>query len=277
LEHNLACLGCGDKLSGKEKSEYCAKCLLNLDFGSENIDFEILKSHLNDILDSFGLDLRTAFRKDPAARSLVEVLTSYPGTHAVLLHRVSHFFWEIGLPFVPRYISHIARQITGIEIHPGAEIGKDFFIDHGSGTVIGETSVIGANVTIYQNVSLGGTSLKQEKRHPTVGNNVVIGAGAKLLGPIIIGDNVRIGANSVVTKDVPPNSVVVGVPGRIVSRNGKKIPEIDLAHGDLPDPIADFIKNLRDRIIELEEDIIKLKGKKFSKKTEEVMFYGEGI
>lgn len=277
MDHSLVCLGCGDKLSAKEKNEYCAKCLLNLDFGLDGVDFEDIKTHLLAILDSFGLDLRTAFRKDPAAKSLVEVLTSYPGTHAVLLHRVAHFFWVLGLPFVPRFLSHISRQITGIEIHPGAEIGKDFFIDHGSGTVIGETSEIGDNVTIYQNVSLGGTSLKQEKRHPTVGNNVVIGAGAKLLGPIKIGDNVRIGANSVVTKDVPPNSVVVGVPGRIVARNGKKIPEVDLEHGDLPDPIADFIKKLRDRLLEVEEEVIKLKGEKVKEKSEELMFYGEGI
>jgi len=270
-------LNCGDKLSDKEKSEYCAKCLLNLDFGIEDKDFEIIKAHLNAILDSFGSDVRTAFQKDPAAKSLVEVLTSYPGTHAVLLHRVAHFFWEIGLPFVPRYLSHISRQITGIEIHPGAEIGKDFFIDHGSGTVIGETAEIGDNVTIYQNVSLGGTSLKAEKRHPTIGNNVVIGAGAKLLGPIKVGDNVRVGANSVVTKDVPSNSVVVGVPGRVVSRNGKKIPDIDLEHGDLPDPIADFIKTLRDRLLEVEDEIIELKGEKKREKSEELMFYGEGI
>jgi serine O-acetyltransferase len=175
---------------------------------------------------------------------------------------VAHFFWEIGLPFVPRFLSHISRQITGIEIHPGAKIGKDFFIDHGSGTVIGETAEVGDNVTIYQNVSLGGTSLKQEKRHPTVGNNVVIGAGAKLLGPIVIGDNVKIGSNSVVTKDVPPNSVVVGVPGKIVSRNGKRIPEIDLDHGDLPDPITDIIKKLIDRVDELEEQVNNLKGEK---------------
>lgn len=276
-DSSLACLGCGDKLSAKEKTEYCAKCLLNLDFGLAHKNFDNLVEHLNAILDSFGSDVRTAFKKDPAARSLVEVLTSYPGTHAVLLHRVAHFFWEVGLPFVPRYISHIARQITGIEIHPGAEIGKDFFIDHGSGTVIGETARIGDNVTIYQNVSLGGTSLKQEKRHPTVGNNVVIGAGAKLLGPINIGDNVRIGANSVVTKDVPPNSVVVGVPGRIVSRNGQKLLDIDLDHGDLPDPVADIITKMRDRIIYLETEIIELKGDKKREVSKELMFFGEGI
>ena len=277
MEQSLACLGCGDKLSAKEKSEFCAKCLLNLDFGIKETDFEKIKVHLESILDSFGSDVRTAFQKDPAARSLVEVLTSYPGTQAVLLHRVAHFFWEIGLPFVPRYLSHIARQITGIEIHPGAEIGKDFFIDHGSGTVIGETAEIGDNVTIYQNVTLGGTSLDQVKRHPTVGNNVVIGTGAKVLGPVKIGDNVRIGANSVVTKDVPDNSVVVGVPGRIVARNGKKIPKIDLEHGDLPDPVAEVIKKLRDRLLELEDEMIELKGEKKRKDFKELMFFGEGI
>jgi len=262
IERNLMCLNCGNALSDKEKSEYCSKCLLNLDFEIKETDFEGIKALLISILDSFASDVRAAFQKDPAARSLVEVLTSYPGIHAVLLHRVAHFFWEIGLPFVPRFLSHISRQITGIEIHPGAKIGKDFFIDHGSGTVIGETAEIGDNVTIYQNVSLGGTSLKQEKRHPTVGNNVVIGAGAKLLGPIIIGDNVKIGSNSVVIKDVPPNSVVIGVPGKIISRNGKKVPEIDLEHDDLLDPTTDIIKKLVERVSELEEQVNKLKKQK---------------
>ncbi|MHA1264915.1 MAG: serine O-acetyltransferase [Candidatus Helarchaeota archaeon] len=274
---DLVCLGCGTKLSNKEKTEYCAKCLLNLEFGIVETDLEMLRDQLHDILDSFGSDVRTAFQKDPAAKSLVEVLTSYPGTHAVLLHRIAHFFWEIGLPFVPRYLSHIARQITGIEIHPGAKIGKNFFIDHGSGTVIGETAEIGDNVTIYQNVTLGGTSLKDEKRHPTIGNNVVIGAGAKLLGPIKIGDNVKIGANSVVTRDVPSNSVVVGVPGRIVSRNGKKLPLIDLEHGDLPDPIADVINSLKERIIDLEIKLFELKGEKIRKEKKDLLFFGEGI
>jgi len=277
MTQGLICLGCGGKLSAKERSEFCTKCLLNLEFGIKEADYPRIKSHLESILDSFGSDVQAAFQKDPAARSLVEVLTSYPGTHAVLLHRVAHFFWEIGLPFVPRYISHIARQITGIESHPGAEIGKNFFIDHGSGTVIGETTEIGDNVTIYQNVTLGGTSLEQKKRHPTVGNNVVIGTGAKVLGPITIGDNVKIGANSVVTKNVPANSVVVGVPGRIVSRNGIKRPAIDLDHGDLPDPIADILKKLNERLIEMEQDIIELKGKKHRKNTQEVIWFGEGI
>ncbi|MHA1783441.1 MAG: serine O-acetyltransferase, partial [Promethearchaeota archaeon] len=161
---------------------------------------------LQQILDFFVSDVSAAFNKDPAARSLLEVLTSYPGIKAVLLYRIAHFFWEIGMPFVPRYLSEIAREISGIEIHPGAKIGKDFFIDHGGGVVIGETSEIGDNVTLYQGVVLGGTTNDPVKRHPTVGNNVVIGTGAKLLGPIKIGDNVKIGANSVVIKDVPSNS-----------------------------------------------------------------------
>ncbi|MFX0097554.1 MAG: serine O-acetyltransferase [Candidatus Hodarchaeota archaeon] len=208
----------------------------------------------------FGSDVAAAFNKDPAARSLVEVLTSYPGIQAILLHRVAHFFWNIGLPFIPRYISNITRQITGIEIHPGAKIGKNFFIDHGSGTVIGETTEIGDNVTIYQNVTLGGTSSKPVKRHPTIGNNVVIGTGAKILGPITIGDNVKIGANSVVTNDVPPNSVVVGVPGRITRREGKKVPKIDLSHGDLPDPLIDLLAKVENRIGDLEEKIREMKN-----------------
>lgn len=262
MENRLECLFCGDTLSPDEKSAYCSKCLLGLNFELKEEDLRKIYEHLKYILDSFGSDIHAAFVKDPAARSLVEVLTAYPGIQAVLLHRVAHFFYEVGLPFVPRYISHIARQITGIEIHPGATIGKDFFIDHGSGTVIGETAEVGDNVTIYQGVTLGGTSLSRGKRHPTLGNNIVVGAGAKVLGPIKIGDNVRIGANSVVTNDVPPNSVVVGVPGRIVSREGKKIPRVDLQHGDLPDPIIDMIKSMQDKINELEDEVRKLKKKK---------------
>ncbi|MBS7251200.1 MAG: serine O-acetyltransferase [Candidatus Freyarchaeota archaeon] len=262
MENKLECLICGSTLSPKEKNEYCSKCLLGLSFELEEKDLEKIEKNLKAILDSFGSDIRAAFTKDPAARSLVEVLTAYPGIQAVLLYRVAHFFYEIGLPFVPRYLSYIARQITGIEIHPGAKIGKDFFIDHGSGTVIGETTEIGDNVTIYQGVTLGGTSLSPGKRHPTLGNNVVVGAGAKILGPVKIGDNVKIGANSVVISDVPPNSVVVGVPGRIVSREGKKIPTIDLHHQDLPDPIIDMMESLQRKIEELEEEIKNLKQKR---------------
>lgn len=266
------CLNCGKQFGQKDTGNLCAKCLLNLEFKIENIDFNNIKEHLTQILELFSGDVRAAFEKDPAAYSLVEVLTSYPGIKAVLLHRVAHFLHEIGLPFVPRFLSDISRQITGIDIHPGAEIGSDFFIDHGSGTVIGETTEIGNNCTIYQNVTLGGVSLEQKKRHPTLGDNVVVGAGAKILGPVIIGDNVKIGANSVVTKDIPDNSVVVGVPGRIVSRDGVEIPKIDLEHADLPDPIINLIKKLEDRIANLEQ-----KGKEDINELREEYYYGEGI
>ncbi|NHJ40973.1 MAG: serine O-acetyltransferase [Asgard group archaeon] len=214
------------------------------------------------IFDNFASDVTTAFRKDPAADSIVTVLTSYPGIQAVLVYRVAHFLWKLGLPFVPRYLSNIAAQLTGIDIHPGAEIGSDFFIDHGKGTVIGETTEIGDNVTIYQGVTLGGVSLEKKKRHPTVGDNVVIGAGAKVLGPITIGENSKIGANSVVIKDVPPNSVVVGVPGRVVQREAGEIPEkVDLTHGQLPDPIKKYLESMEERIELLEEKLAKEKKK----------------
>lgn len=176
------------------------------------------------------------------------------------------------MPFVPRYLSEITREITGIEIHPGAKIGKDFFIDHGSGVVIGETAEIGDNVTIYQGVVLGGTTTDPVKRHPTLGNNIVVGTGAKLLGPITIGDNVKIGANSVVVGDVPPNSVVVGVPGRIISTNGEKIQKIDLSHGDLPDPLAITLSDLDSRIEYIESKLLETNN---SKEKEVKIYYGE--
>ncbi len=272
-ELRFHCLGCGVQLGEKDQENLCAKCLLNLEFDIEEIDFAKIRDHLLKILDHFSSDVRSAFEKDPAARSIVEVLTSYPGIKAIILHRVAHFFYEIGLPFVPRYISDISRQMTGIDIHPGAEIGSNFFIDHGTGVVIGETAEIGDNCTLYQNVTLGGTSLKREKRHPTLGNNVVVGAGAKILGPVKIGNNVKVGANSVVTKDIPDNSVVVGVPGRVISRNGKVIPRIDLDHADLPDPIINLIKKLEERIIDLEEKT-EISLEEFGK---EFFTQGEGI
>ncbi len=231
---------------------YCAECLLKLDIPEIDLSGPEIKETLQSILEFFKCDVRAAFEKDPAAYSVVEVLTSYPGIKATLIYRVAHLLWVLKIPFVPRYLSEIGRQLTSIDIHPGAKIGKEFFIDHGIGVVIGETAEIGDNVTLYQGVTLGGTSLKREKRHPTIGKNVVVGAGAKLLGPITIGDNVRIGANSVVTQDVPDNSVVVGVPGRVISREGEKIPRIDLQHAELPDPVADVIRKLEDRIINLE-------------------------
>lgn len=255
----FSCLNCGKEIGAKEKEHYnyCAECILNLSFNVKDLDQENINKNLQKILDFFISDVSAAFNKDPAAHTLLEVLTSYPGIKAVLLYRIAHFFWTLDMPFVPRYLSEITRQITGIEIHPGAEIGSEFFIDHGGGVVIGETTEIGDNVTLYQGVVLGGTTRKPIKRHPTLGDNIVIGSGAKLLGPITIGDNVKIGANSVLVKDVPSNSVVVGVPGRIISRNGEKIQRIDLSHGDLPDPLTKSLSDLNSRIRKLEEKILK--------------------
>ncbi len=255
MEDSLNCLSCGKTLGYKERNHYnyCAECMLNLEFRLELLDREEIDQNLQKILNFFISDVSAAFNKDPAAQSLLEVLTSYPGIKAILLHRIAHFFWKLMMPFVPRYISEIARELTGIEIHPGAEIGRDFFIDHGGGVVIGETAKIGDNVTIYQGVVLGGTMMNPIKRHPTLGNNIVVGTGAKILGPITIGNNVKIGANSVVVKDIPPNSVVVGVPGRIISRDGGKIKKIDLSHGDLPDPLTITISSINQRIEFLEK------------------------
>lgn len=269
----LHCLSCGKRLGEKEamKSE-CAECILGLDFKTTDLDQSEIFSNLQGILDFFVSDVSAAFNKDPAANTLLEVLTSYPGIKAVLLYRIAHFFWKMEMPYLPRYISDIARDTTGIEIHPGARIGSEFFIDHGAGVVIGETAEIGNNVTIYAGVVLGGTSLERKKRHPTIGDNVVIGAGAKILGPIIVGDNVRIGANSVVINDVPENSVVVGVPGKIVSREGEKIKRIDLSHGDLPDPLSMTLSILDKRIKELE---IKLSGGRPQPDNEPEILYGE--
>ncbi len=185
-------------------------------------------------------DIRTIFARDPAARSLPEVLLCYPGLHARWSHRVAHWLWRHKAFFFARLLSHIARFLTGIEIHPGARIGRRFFIDHGSGVVIGETAVIGDDVLMYQGVVLGGTSLNKGKRHPTVGNNVVFGTGAVALGPITIGDGARVGSGSVVVKDVPPGTTVVGIPGRIVRDGSKPLAALD--HGRLPDPIADVIR-----------------------------------
>ncbi|MFX1238296.1 MAG: serine O-acetyltransferase [Promethearchaeota archaeon] len=274
MEEFIRCLNCGKCLGTKEKEQYnyCAECILDLKFQIDDINQQNINDNLQSILDFFVSDVSAAFNKDPAAYSLIEVLTSYPGIKAVLLHRIGHFFWIIGMPFVPRYLSEIARKETGIDIHPGAKIGRDFFIDHGGGVVIGETAEIGNNVTIYQGVVLGGTTTQRIKRHPTLGNNVVIGSGAKLLGPINIGDNVKVGANSVVVKDVPPNSVVVGVPGKIVSRRKEKIVKIDLAHGDLPDPLAITLATLNSRLEFLETKFLN-KGEEKQQDIE--IFYGE--
>ena len=198
-------------------------------------------------------DINAVFDRDPAAGNIMEVLLAYSGLHALLIHRFSHWLYSKGLRIIPRLLSQLARFFTGIEIHPGAEIGCGFFIDHGMGVVIGETTEIGDNVTLYQGVTLGGTGKERGKRHPTIGDDVVVGAGAKVLGSIKIGDDAKIGAGSVVLKDVEENSTVVGIPGRVVIRDGERVhPEKDLAHGDLPDPI-------RDKLVELEEKLEKLK------------------
>lgn len=185
-------------------------------------------------------DIRTIFDKDPAARSVPEVILCYPGLHALWGHRIAHFLWRHRLHFSARLLSHINRLFTNIEIHPGAKIGRRFFIDHGAGVVIGETAEVGDDVLMYQGTSLAGTSLNKEKRHPTIGNNVVIGTGAVVLGAITIGDGAKIGSGSVVIKPVPSGATVVGIPGRIVEDRHKELP--DLEHGKLPDPVAEAIR-----------------------------------
>lgn len=202
----------------------------------------------------FYEEIRQAQKKDPAAKSFLEVLLLYQGLQAIVGHRLAHFFYKIHLFFLARCLSQFFRHITGIEIHPGAQIGKRFFIDHGMGIVIGETAIIGDGVLLYQGVTLGGTGLEKGKRHPTIGNNVVIGAGAKVLGNITVGDNSYIGANAVVIKDVPPNSTIVGVPGRITKQEGKKI-DISLDHIHILDPIMQLIEELEKRIAKLERDL----------------------
>jgi serine O-acetyltransferase len=200
-------------------------------------------------------DIQVIKERDPAARGLLEIVTCYSGLHAILLHRVAHALWVRQVPLAPRLISQMSRFLTQIEIHPGATIGQGFFIDHGSGVVIGETAEIGDNVTIYQGVTLGGTGKETGKRHPTVGNNVVIGTGAKILGSLSIGENAKIGAGSVVVQPVPANTTVVGNPGRPVISNGAKvgIPDIDYTH--LPDPVAEAMKCLVRRMVQMENEL----------------------
>jgi serine O-acetyltransferase len=205
------------------------------------------------VLSSLITDFRIIFDRDPAARNWLEVFLCYPGLHALWFHRFSHWLNTKKVPLIPRLISHFARLITGIEIHPGAQIGKGAFIDHGMGVVIGETAIIGDYALIYQGVTLGGTGKESGKRHPTLGDNVVVGAGAKVLGNIEIGDNVRIGAGSVVLRNVPSDCTVVGIPGRIVYRSGVKINPLE--HGNLPDSEAAVIRSLVDRIESLEQQL----------------------
>ena len=201
-------------------------------------------------------DIRTIFAKDPAARSTLEILFCYPGLHALWLHRIAHFLWRHKLHFPGRLVSHINRFLTHIEIHPGARIGHRFFIDHGSGIVIGETAEVGDDVLMYQGAALAGTSLKKEKRHPTIGNNVVIGSGAIVLGAITVGDGAKVGAGSVVVKSVPPGATVVGVPGKVVEN--RPATKIDLEHGKLPDPIAEVIKSILGKQDALEERLARM-------------------
>jgi serine O-acetyltransferase len=218
-------------------------------------------------------DINCVFERDPAARSVFEIVTTYPGLHALLFHRLSHGLWNRGIKWPARALSTLARWLTGIEIHPGARLGRRFFIDHGMGVVIGETAEVGDDCTLYHGVTLGGTSWQKGKRHPTLGDNVVVGAGAKILGPIMIGEGARIGSNSVVLKDVPPGATVVGVPGRTVSR----VPEGEDAarrrafaakigfdaYGttpDMPDPVANAIDRMLDHVRALDQRVEELSG-----------------
>jgi len=208
------------------------------------------------VFDELKRDIRVVRERDPAARSALEVLVCYPGVHALALHRVGHRLWNAGWTTLARFVSHVSRFLTGIEIHPAARIGRGCFIDHGMGIVIGETAEIGDNVSLLQGVTLGGTSTRREKRHPTLGNNVTVGAGAKIIGAFRIGDGSRVGAGSVVVREVPPNSVVVGVPGRVTFRDGQRVTDgIDLNQTDLPDPVANALEQLIDRIRALEAEL----------------------
>jgi serine O-acetyltransferase len=208
------------------------------------------------VLSTLIADFRIIFERDPAARNWLEVLLCYPGLQALLSHRLAHSLRRLGIPFIPRLLSHLARFFTGIEIHPGAQIGRGVFIDHGMGVVIGETAIIGDYALIYQGVTLGGTGKESGKRHPTLGENVVVGAGAKVLGNIYIGNDVRIGAGSVVLRDVPSECTVVGIPGRVIYRSGVRVNPLE--HGNLPDSEARVIRLLLDRIEALEQQVEQL-------------------
>jgi len=217
---------------------------------------------LKRILREIRADVTAARDRDPAAQgvSSFEILTGWAGVQALLAHRVAHALREAGVPLAPRMIAYLSRAVTGVEIHPAAKIGPEFFIDHGSGVVIGETAEVGCRVTLYQGVTLGGTGFQRGKRHPTLGDNVTVGSGAKLLGPISVGDGAKVGANTVVVEDVPPHATVVGNPGHPVRVEGKRPegPDADWIH--LPDPIAEAIKTLSERIARLEERLAELDG-----------------
>lgn len=224
---------------------------------------------LEKLIESVKSDIDSVKKRDPAARSTIEILLTYSGLHAIIMYRAAHWFYTKKLYTIARCISQFARFLTGIEIHPGAKIGKGFFIDHGSGVVIGETTEIGDNCLVYQGVTLGGTGKEKGKRHPTLGNNVMVGSGARVLGPFKVGDNAKIAANAVVLEEVPPNCTAVGVPARIVKRNGKKVTNSDLDQVHIPDPVAQELCAHLMRIEKLEKQINRLEiaeiGKKLNK------------
>jgi len=228
------------------------------------------KARPRHFFERMGRDIQAVKERDPAATGTFEILTSYSGLHALWLHRLAHPLYRCGMPVVPRWISQFNRFLTGVEIHPGATIGEGFFVDHGSGVVIGETTEIGDNVTLYQGVTLGGTGKEHGKRHPTLGDNIVVGSGASVLGSITIGDGAKIGSGSVVVHDVPPNATVVGNPGHPVLVDGQRvgIPDIDYTH--LPDPMAEAVKCLVDRIIALEQEIDELHPERKEKRRARV-------
>lgn len=215
----------------------------------------------NRFIETILADLRAPVERDPAATGWLDVVLCYPGFHAITAHRFIHALHRAGVPLIPRFLSQLVRFMTGIEIHPGAKIGKGFFIDHGMGVVIGETAEIGDNVTIYQGVTLGGTSLNKGKRHPTLANNVTVGLHAAVLGAITVGENSKIGAGSVVVKDVPPNATVVGIPGRVVIQDGKPVQAVpSRPQVDMPDPTAMMVQQLSQRISALEARLAQLTG-----------------
>ena len=214
------------------------------------------------ILGKFREDLSVVFQRDPAARNYFEILTTYPGVHALILHRIAHFLWSIKLKLIARIFSHLARILTGIEIHPGAQIGRRFFIDHGMGVVIGETAIIGDDCTLYHGVTLGGTTWKKGKRHPTLKNNVVIGAGAKVLGPITLGNNSKVGSNAVVVTDIPNDSTAVGIPAKIIE-SGEKLKKFSAyaVEKESQDPVLQSIDEILKTLEQQQKEIKELKKK----------------
>jgi len=226
--------------------------------------FAAVKAESTGLFSLMREDVACVFARDPAARGLWEVLTTYPGVHAIVAHRFAHRLWYRGWRYAARFLAFVARALTNVDIHPGACIGHRFFIDHGAGVVIGETAEVGDDVTLYHGVTLGGTSWSRGKRHPTLGDGVVVGAGAKILGPIVIGERVRVGANSVVVKDAPDDCTVVGIPARVILRRNASAAAsdggINLDHGALPDPVAKSIHCLMERIDALEKEVRQLRG-----------------